>query len=196
MFRSCIQQGLPFSACKLWWEFFSYQGSSCYLAAHRVIFLFLILVSVPFPDSHVVSASNSMIYWTMIDHLILVLFLMFLSHWFLQTLYQILQHLYHRYPILSTENTIFESSYHLYETDPSCYSKASTIDPQWSNAMGAWIWALLSNGTWYLCPRPLNHNIIHNILVYKIKQKSNRLVERFKAKLVTHRLHINFRTYD
>jgi hypothetical protein len=97
MFRSCIQQGLPFSACKLWWEFFSYQGSSCYLAAHRVIFLFLILAckcSFPWLTCCFCFKFND---WTMIDHLILVLFLMFLSHWFLQTLYQILQHLYHRY---------------------------------------------------------------------------------------------------
>jgi hypothetical protein len=44
--------------------------------------------------------------------------------------------------------------------------------------------ALVSNSTWTLCPRLLHHNIIHNKWVYKIKQKPNGSVERFKARLV------------
>jgi hypothetical protein len=44
--------------------------------------------------------------------------------------------------------------------------------------------ALISNGTWLLCPRPLNHNIIRNKWVYKIKRKADGSVERFKARLV------------
>jgi hypothetical protein len=44
--------------------------------------------------------------------------------------------------------------------------------------------ALLSNGTWTLCRRPPNQNIISNKWVYRIKQKSDGSVERFKARLV------------
>jgi hypothetical protein len=44
--------------------------------------------------------------------------------------------------------------------------------------------ALVSNGTWTLCPRPLHHNIICNKWVYKIKQKHDGSIERFKAHLV------------
>ena len=44
--------------------------------------------------------------------------------------------------------------------------------------------ALMSNGTWTLCPRLPNHNIIRNKWVYTIKRKSDGSVERFKARLV------------
>ena len=44
--------------------------------------------------------------------------------------------------------------------------------------------ALLSNGTWSLCPRHFDHNIIRNKWVYKIKQKPDWSVDRFKARLV------------
>ena len=44
--------------------------------------------------------------------------------------------------------------------------------------------ALMSNGTWTLCPRPPNHNIIRNKWVYTIKRKSDGSVERFKARLI------------
>jgi hypothetical protein len=44
--------------------------------------------------------------------------------------------------------------------------------------------ALISNGTWSLCPRPHYHNIIRNMWVYKIKRQFDGSVERFKARLV------------
>jgi hypothetical protein len=44
--------------------------------------------------------------------------------------------------------------------------------------------ALLSNQTWTLCPRPINHNVIRNKWVFKIKRKADGTVERFKARLV------------
>jgi hypothetical protein len=44
--------------------------------------------------------------------------------------------------------------------------------------------ALISNGTWTLCPRPLNHNVIRNKWVYKIKQHSDGTLDRFKSRLV------------
>jgi hypothetical protein len=44
--------------------------------------------------------------------------------------------------------------------------------------------ALLSNKTWTLCPRPSHQHVIHNKWVYKIKRKSDGVVDRFKARLV------------
>jgi hypothetical protein len=39
--------------------------------------------------------------------------------------------------------------------------------------------AFMSNDTWTLCHRPLQHNIIRNKWVYKVKRKANGSVERF-----------------
>jgi hypothetical protein len=44
--------------------------------------------------------------------------------------------------------------------------------------------ALMSNGTWSLCPRPLSQNIIRNKWVYKVKRLADGSIERFKASLV------------
>jgi len=69
------------------------------------------------------------------------------------------------------------------ETEPTSYSKAAT-DPRWKAAMQLEFDALLSNGTWTLCPRPPHHNIIRNKWVYRIKKYADGTVERFKARLV------------
>ena len=71
----------------------------------------------------------------------------------------------------------------LHETKPSCSSKAAS-NAQWRGAMKLEFDALISNGTWTLCPRPNNHNVIRNKWVYKIKQKLDGSVDRFKARLV------------
>lgn len=44
--------------------------------------------------------------------------------------------------------------------------------------------ALVDNHTWTLCPQPSNRNIIHNKWVYKIKQKPDGSIERYKTRLV------------
>jgi transposase InsO family protein len=85
--------------------------------------------------------------------------------------------LYHtRHPFLSLHTS-------LPETEPTCYSKAAS-DPRWQAAMAAEFEALLSNGTWTLCPHPPTQHVIHNKWVYKIKRKSDGSVDRFKARLV------------
>jgi hypothetical protein len=67
--------------------------------------------------------------------------------------------------------------------EPTCFSKA-IIDPRWKTAMTQEFEALISNGTWTLCPRPLRHNVIRNKWVYKIKQHPDGTIDRFKARLV------------
>jgi hypothetical protein len=85
--------------------------------------------------------------------------------------------LYHsRYPFLNYSSV-------LYESEPSCYSKAAS-NPRWQAAMIAEFDALTSNSTWTLCPRPPNQHVIQCKWVYKIKQKTDGSVDRFKARLV------------
>jgi hypothetical protein len=69
------------------------------------------------------------------------------------------------------------------ELEPSSYSKAA-IDPQWKATMQMEYDALISNGTWPLCPRPQHHNVIRNKWVFKIKRGVDSTIERFKARLV------------
>jgi hypothetical protein len=71
----------------------------------------------------------------------------------------------------------------LSEAEPSCFSKAVN-DSRWREAMTHEFNALISNGTWTLCPRPLNRHVIRNRWVYKIKQRADGSIDRFKARLV------------
>jgi hypothetical protein len=81
-----------------------------------------------------------------------------------------------KYPLLCHHTT-------LQEVEPTCYSKAVHL-PHWQVAMQLEYDALMSNGTWSLCPRPLSQNIIRNKWVYKVKRLANGSIERFKARLV------------
>jgi hypothetical protein len=67
--------------------------------------------------------------------------------------------------------------------EPTCYTKATT-DSRWRTAMATEFDALMANGTWTLCPRPLHNNVIRNKWVYKIKQHADGFIECFKARLV------------
>jgi len=69
------------------------------------------------------------------------------------------------------------------EIEPSCYTKAAS-DARWRAAMSDEFQALITNGTWTLCPRPLHQNVLRNKWVYRIKHKPDGSVERFKARLV------------
>jgi hypothetical protein len=57
-------------------------------------------------------------------------------------------------------------------------------NPNWNAAMLSDYNALLGNGTWFLVQRPKNWNIIRYKWVYKLKQKPDGTIERYKAQLV------------
>ncbi|XP_059446721.1 uncharacterized mitochondrial protein AtMg00810-like [Corylus avellana] len=72
------------------------------------------------------------------------------------------------------------------DCEPRTYKQAAT-DSRWMEAMQQEYDALISNGTWTLCPRPLHHNVIRNKWVFKIKRKGDGTVERllgFQGSLV------------
>lgn len=50
--------------------------------------------------------------------------------------------------------------------------------------MGSELDALMANGTWALCPRPVHHNAVRNKCVFKIKQKLGGSIDRYKATVV------------
>lgn len=51
--------------------------------------------------------------------------------------------------------------------------------------MGEEFDTVLANGTWFLCPRPQHQHVIYNKWVYKIKQKQDGSIDRYKARLVS-----------
>ncbi|XP_058099695.1 uncharacterized mitochondrial protein AtMg00810-like [Magnolia sinica] len=66
--------------------------------------------------------------------------------------------------------------------EPSSYKQVS-LDPAWCHAMQEEYDALMANKTWVLYPRPVDHIVIDNKWVYKVKQTSTGEVDRFKARL-------------
>nr|GFA09212.1 retrovirus-related Pol polyprotein from transposon TNT 1-94 [Tanacetum cinerariifolium] len=67
--------------------------------------------------------------------------------------------------------------------EPSCFEQA-TQDEKWRNAMQKEIKALEKNGTWTLEELPKGKRPIDSKCVYKTKFKSNREIERYKARLI------------
>jgi hypothetical protein len=67
--------------------------------------------------------------------------------------------------------------------EPSNYKQA-TSKPEWIHAMSLEYDVLVSNQTWTLCPRPPHHNVRRNKWVFKLKQKPDGSVDRYKARLV------------
>ncbi|GKV49332.1 hypothetical protein SLEP1_g56087 [Rubroshorea leprosula] len=67
--------------------------------------------------------------------------------------------------------------------EPKTFAQA-VRQPEWCTAMAEEYNALLSNNTWDLVPSPPTVNIVGSRWVYRIKQKSDGTIERFKARLV------------
>jgi hypothetical protein len=63
------------------------------------------------------------------------------------------------------------------------FSKAIS-DPNWCDVMASEFAALIENKTWSLCPRPLDRHVIRNKWVYKLKQKPDGTIDRYKARFV------------
>jgi hypothetical protein len=67
--------------------------------------------------------------------------------------------------------------------EPTSFSKA-VQNQDWRDAMTIEVDALMKNHTWTLCPRPSHKRVLRNRWVYKLKQKSDGSIERYKARLV------------
>jgi hypothetical protein len=56
-------------------------------------------------------------------------------------------------------------------------------DPRWKSVMDNEYIALMKNETWQLIPRKSGANIIDCKWVYKIKEKADGSIDRYKARL-------------
>lgn len=72
--------------------------------------------------------------------------------------------------------------------EPTCFSQAKQF-PEWKAAMTDEFNALQRNGTWTLVPYHPSMNVLPNKWVYKIKRKSDSIIERFKARIVANGFH-------
>jgi hypothetical protein len=60
-------------------------------------------------------------------------------------------------------------------------------DNNWKSALDEKISALIKNKTWHLVPTHHAHNVIDYKWVYKVKEKADGSIDRYKARLVTKR---------
>lgn len=68
------------------------------------------------------------------------------------------------------------------------FTKAQTF-PKWCEAMQEEISAVIHNDTWQLLPRNNQQNVTGCKWKYRIKQKMDRIINRYKAYLVTKGFH-------
>ena len=71
------------------------------------------------------------------------------------------------------------------EEEPGSYEEAKH-QPEWEAAMQEEIEALNKNQTWELVPKPENCEPITYKWVYRLKRKSDGIVDKCKARLVAH----------
>ncbi|GLT62116.1 hypothetical protein SLA2020_347760 [Shorea laevis] len=67
--------------------------------------------------------------------------------------------------------------------EPKTFKQAQH-QPEWQQAMCDEYLALLRNNTWILVPPPSSANIVGSKWVYRIKQRADGTIERYKARLV------------
>lgn len=80
----------------------------------------------------------------------------------------------------STKHPLTALSSVVLPSEPRTYKQA-VGNPNWEFAMQVEFEALIANKTWTLCPRPAYNRIIRNKWVYKLKQKSDGSIDRYKA---------------
>ncbi|XP_043705371.1 uncharacterized mitochondrial protein AtMg00820-like [Telopea speciosissima] len=73
-------------------------------------------------------------------------------------------------------------------TKPTTYTQASR-DPDWGSAISEEFDALLRNNTWSLVARTPNMNLTSCKWIYRIKQKADGSLERYKVRLVAKGFH-------
>jgi hypothetical protein len=64
--------------------------------------------------------------------------------------------------------------------EPRTYNQA-VGNQNWKLAMQSEFDALLANKIWSLCPRPVHKRVVRNKWVFKLKQKSDETIDRYKA---------------
>lgn len=74
----------------------------------------------------------------------------------------------------------------LLPTEPNTFKQVSKFF-EWLDAMKFEFTALQANKTWTLCPRPSTQHVLNYKWVFKIKQKSNGSLDRYKVRLVAKR---------
>ena len=72
--------------------------------------------------------------------------------------------------------------------EPTCFTQASK-DPQWRQAMDTKTNALLKNKTWSLVPYHPTMNLVGCKWVFKLKNKFDGSVDKYKAHLVAKSFH-------
>ena len=74
------------------------------------------------------------------------------------------------------------------DIEPTCYTHASR-HPEWKQAMLDEYHALLQQGTWSLVPSSPSLNTVGCKWVFRIKRRSDGIIERYKARLVAKGFH-------
>jgi histone deacetylase 1/2 len=86
-------------------------------------------------------------------------------------------------PVQPIDGTIrYDCTRRAFLAEPVSY-RSALGDTQWRSAMEDEHAALIRNGTWTLVPRPPGQNIIGSRWVFKVKQKADGSVNKFKARL-------------
>nr|GEX82767.1 ribonuclease H-like domain-containing protein [Tanacetum cinerariifolium] len=86
------------------------------------------------------------------------------------------------YSKLNFVNYCFATALNKY-VEPSTYYDA-VKDARWVEAMNNEIEALIRNNTWTITDLPIGRKVIDNKWLYKIKYKSTRQIDKFKARVV------------
>jgi len=88
-----------------------------------------------------------------------------------------------RYPVPHAFSALVNT-----DIEPTCYTHASR-HPEWKQAMLDEYHALLQQGTWSLVPSSPSLNTVGCKWVFRIKRRSDGIIERYKARLVAKGFH-------